>query len=85
MRTTLTLDADLAKRLKDLAHKRGQSFKQTLNEVVRRGLGTHPTRTEPPYTLTPHHGGFRPGVDPGKLNQLVDELDVEHFIAKSSR
>lgn len=85
MRTTLTLDADLAKKLRDLAHRRGQSFKQTLNEVVRRGLAAQPGRSAPPYTVTPHHGGFRPGIDPSKLNQLVDQLDVELFIEKSTR
>lgn len=86
MRTTLTLDPDLAKKLKDLAHRQGQSFKQTLNDVVRRGLAT---RTQGPrrarYTVEPHRGGFRPGIDPGKLNQLVDQLDVEDFIADAGR
>lgn len=85
MRTTLTLEADLAKKLKELAHRRGQSFKQTLNEVVRRGLASKTSRDASPYTVTPHRGGFRPGIDPGKLNQLVDQLDVEQFIAKSTR
>ena len=86
MRTTLTLDADLAKKLKDLAHRRGQSFKQTLNEVVRRGLGASEPRPQAArYVLTPHQGGFRPGIDPGKLNQLVDQLEVEDFVRKSER
>ena len=86
MRTTLTLDPDLAKKLKDLAHRRGQSFKQTLNEVVRRGLaaqGERPKRQR--YTLTPHRGGFRPGIDPAKLNQLLDELEVADFSDEASR
>jgi hypothetical protein len=30
-------------------------------------------------------GGFRPGIDPGKLNQLVDQLEVEDFIAEAQR
>lgn len=86
MRTTLTLDPDLAKKLKDLAHRRGQSFKQTLNDVVRRGLEAQAQR--PPatrYTVEPHHGGFRPGVDPGKLNQLVDQLEIEDFTEEVTR
>ncbi len=86
MRTTLTLDADLAKKLKDLAHQRGTSFKQTVNEVVRRGLTAQVQR--PPgdrYTVEVHRGGFRPGIDPGKLNQLVDQLDVEDFVEETAR
>jgi hypothetical protein len=86
MRTTLTLDPELAKKLKDLAHRRGQSFKQTLNDVVRRGLAAQTAR--PPrerYRVAPHTGGFRPGIDPRKLNQLVDQLEAEDFNAEASR
>jgi len=86
MRTTLTLDPILAKKLKDLAHRRGQSFKQTLNEVVSRGLAAQERRpTGTRYRVEPHHGGFRPGIDRGKLNQLVDQLEVEDFVEKTTR
>jgi hypothetical protein len=86
MRTTLTLDPDLAKKLKDLAHRRGQSFKQTLNEVVRRGLSAPARRPAAErYVVTPHRGGFRPGIDPRKLNQLADQLDVEDFATEARR
>jgi hypothetical protein len=86
MRTTLTLDPDLAKKLKDLAHRRGQSFKQTLNEVVRRGLAARAASEDAgQYRVTPHRGGFRPGIDPGKLNQLVDQLEVEDFVEEARR
>jgi hypothetical protein len=30
-----------------------------------------------------HAGGFRPGIDPGKLNQLVDELEVDDFVGEA--
>jgi hypothetical protein len=86
MRTTLTLEPDLAKKLKDLAHRRGESFKQTLNDVVRRGLAARVQRRPgAPYTVESHYGGFRAGIDPGKLNQLVDQLDAEDFIASAGR
>jgi len=86
VRTTLTLEPDLAKKLKDLAHRKGMSFKQTLNEVVRRGLASQ-AQQQPaePYSVVPHRGGFRPGIDPGKLNQLVDQLETEDFIEEVRR
>lgn len=86
MRTTVTLEADLAKKVKALAHRRGLSFKQALNEVLRRGL-TAPARRDARrrYVVKPHAGGFRPGIDPGKLNQLVDQLEAEDFIAEAQR
>ena len=39
MRTTVTLDSDVAARLKAVARARGISFKQALNSAVRAGLG----------------------------------------------
>lgn len=84
MRTTLTLEADLAKKLRELAHRRGQSFKQTLNEIVRRGLAAQAQRQpQERYQVRPHTGGFRAGIDPGKLNQLVDQLEVEDFVKEA--
>lgn len=38
MRTTVDLDPHLLKRLRDEAYRRGVSFKDLLNGVVRRGL-----------------------------------------------
>ena len=38
MRTTVTLDDDLAVRLERHRNQRGESFKQALNEAVRAGL-----------------------------------------------
>jgi len=38
MRTTVTLDDDLALRLEQLRAESGQSFKEVINEVIRIGL-----------------------------------------------
>lgn len=78
MRTTVTLDDDVAARLKELAHKRRASFKATLNEILRRGLSTQENAgAMPRFVVEPHAGGFRPGVDAGKLNQLLDALEAD--------
>jgi hypothetical protein len=85
MRTTVTLEPDVAAELKELAHRRRASFKETLNDVLRKGLSSHAGTREPPerYVVEPHTGGFRPGIDPGKLNQLVDELEVDDFAGEA--
>ena len=81
MRTTLTLDEDLAKRLKELARQGGRSFKEVTNEVIRRGLSTgdRPREGPAPFRVIPKACGFKPGIDPLKLNQIYDELETERL------
>jgi hypothetical protein len=81
MRTTVTLDPDLAVRLKEYAHRKRTSFKTALNTLLRRGLaGKGPTPgARRRFAVEPHSGRFQPGVDPGRLNQLVDQLEAEDF------
>ncbi len=38
IRTTVTLDEDVYERLKEESRRRGVPFRQTLNEMVRRGF-----------------------------------------------
>lgn len=84
MRTTVTLEADLVAKLKKLAHRRGLSFKATLDEVLRRGLAARERAgAREPFVVEPHSGGFRPGVDPAKLNQLADQLEAEDFVREA--
>jgi hypothetical protein len=81
MRTTLTLDDDLLNRLKELARESGRSFKEVTNEVLRRGLITGDTQDESPepFKVAPKACGFKPGIDPLKLNQLYDDLEIERL------
>jgi len=81
MRTTLTLDDDLATRLKELARESGRSFKEVTNEIVRRGLSTgdKPEERSAPFRVVPKACGFKPGIDPLKLNQTYDELEIERL------
>jgi len=79
MRTTLTLDDDLAAALKEQARRADQPFKQVVNDTLRRGLSPVLAEAEPGYEVRPHHSGFRPGVDPLRLNQLNDSLEAAEF------
>ncbi len=84
MRTTVTLDADVAAKLKKLAHLNRRTFKATLDEVLRRGLAAQErAAAQSPFVVEPHAGGFRPGVDPARLNQLADQLEAEDFVRKA--
>ena len=37
------------------------------------------------FRVVPHSFGFKAGIDVNKLNQLVDELEVQEFVAKQRR
>ncbi len=87
MRTTLTIDDDLARTLQELARHGGKSFKAVVNEVLRRGLttGEKPPARREPFKVASAPRGFVAGIDPLELNQLTDELEVERFLARSHR
>lgn len=80
MRTTLTLEPEIAERLRQEAALGKSSFKRIVNDALARGLGlTPPVAPRPPYRVKPHVSAFLPGIDPGKLNQLADELEAVEF------
>ena len=77
MRTTLTLDPDVAERLASETRRTGKSLKALVNDAIRLGLGlTGRQPKSPRFTVEPHAFGLRPGIDPDRLNQLIDELEV---------
>ncbi len=84
MRTTLTLDDDVAAALKVLVRSSGKTFKAVVNEVIRNGLmtGEKPVPEREPFRVSSAPRGFRPGIDPLKLNQLADELETERFLGR---
>lgn len=82
MRTTLTLDEDVARYLTERTRLTGASFKQVVNDTLRAGLegAEKPAAAPPPFRVTPKAAGFRPGVDVRRLNQLNDELEAERLL-----
>ncbi len=85
VRTTLTLDDDVAEKLRQLAHRRRRPFKEIVNSVLRRGLagGARP-EPAPPVRLRTFKSRFRPGIDPGRLNRLLDELEVRDLSGRET-
>jgi hypothetical protein len=80
MRTTLTLDDDLAGLLKRRARELGIPFREAVNRTIRTGLGeAAAARRHPAPKTAPHSFGFKPGIDLDKLGQLADELEAESF------
>jgi hypothetical protein len=76
MRTTVTLDPDVAAWLQRAARERGVSFKAVLNDAVRRGLGGQPVRRR--YRTPSRDMGLRTGIDIDKaLTMAAADEDAE--------
>jgi hypothetical protein len=86
MRTTVTLDADAERLLRNAMHSRRKSFKQTLNDAIRAGLGaTSKAKHRPSFVVKARPMGLRAGIDPTSMNRLVDELEVDAVLAKGQK
>jgi hypothetical protein len=86
MRTTLTLDPDVAARLQREMRRTGRGLKSVVNDALRQGLGLggRPGRAAR-FVVRPHDFGFKPGVDLDRMNQLVDELEAAESRVKYGR
>lgn len=78
MRTTIAIDDDVFEKLKVMARKQRTSLRQVVVETLRRGLSSQEPRRErrKPFHTKVFRSAFRPGVDPLRLNQLADEIEV---------
>lgn len=83
MRTTLTLDDDVARLLEAAMHRDRRTMKDVVNDTLRRGLGA-PESVEP-YQVQVHRTRLRPGIDPARMNQLADELEDDALITRMSQ
>jgi hypothetical protein len=81
MRTTVTLDQDVAAKLREVARERGLSFKTAINEAIRLGLnGGAPAARR--YRMPTASLGVRPGVDLDKALTLAGELEDAEILRK---
>lgn len=86
MRTTITLEPDVAKLVEDAMHRERRSFKAVLNDALRRGLSAgRPEPAERPFKVVPHRAELLPGWDPAGFNRLADELEDEAIMHKTAR
>lgn len=86
MRTTLTLEETNARRVKEFARRAGIPFKQAVNELIAKGLHSTVAESEVvPFSVRARPMGLRAGIDPLKLNQLADDLEVDSFLENAAR
>ena len=86
MRTTVTLDPETERLLREAMRQRGQSFKEVLNRAVVQGLAD--LRSDPeeaPFVPTTYPMGLQAGYDPAHLGALGDDMEVDAFLDLSRR
>ena len=76
----MTLDEDVAAGLKQIMRERGVTFKQAINDALRRGLGRQPESRR--YEVPVHRLGVRPGIDLDKALALAGSLEDEELARK---
>ena len=80
IRTTVTLDDDVLERVKQQSRSRGQSFRETLNELLRAALttaDTQPRRRH--FRVKPFHSGYVAGLNYDCTEALLEYLEgVDH-------
>jgi hypothetical protein len=85
VRTTLTIEPDVAQRLKARMAEQKLSLKRAVNEALRAGLASPRRQRRVKFSVEPHSCQFKAGIDPDKLNQLADELEAEAALKGLSR
>jgi hypothetical protein len=77
MRTTITLENDVAAKLQSLSRRSGRSFKEVVNETLRRGLATGPSpRQVGPFTVKARDlGARRPGITFDSVADVLEHIE----------
>ena len=84
MRTTSTIDDNIARQLNEIVHRSGKPFKTVGNEALRAGIGKNRiTNVLQPYRLKPVAiGEVSRLYDLDKALQLADHLEDEELACK---
>ena len=86
MRTTVTLDKDVERLLRDAMHRSRSTFKETLNRAIRTGLGSKPSSSPSrPFVIKARPLRLRPAIDLAGFNNLADDLETEAFVERTGR
>ena len=75
IRTTVTLEDDVAELLREESRRRGKPIRAVVNEALRAGLREGPSTARRPYRVKARNMGLRPGIELDDIEGLLDRLD----------
>lgn len=74
-RTTLTLEDDVAARLREASRRTGRPLKLIVNDAIRAGLAAKAAGHRPPFRVEARAMGLRPGIDLDDISGLLERLE----------
>jgi hypothetical protein len=85
MRTTLNIEDDLMREMKQRAHETGSSLKEVVNSALRSGLKAmkRPVKAKP-YQCKTYALGYPPLADLDRALDLAERLESEEIARKLS-
>ena len=77
MRTTITLDDDVARKLRtELRRRRGATFKDVVNDTLRTGLLTRrELEVARPFKVDARRMGVMPGINYDSIAETIDRIE----------
>lgn len=75
MRTTLSLEDDVASLLRQEMRRSGKSLKGAVNHFLRLGLMSTDEGRKKPFLVTPRPLGLPPGLSYDSIADLLEELE----------
>ncbi|HSB18184.1 MAG TPA: hypothetical protein VLE22_27270 [Bryobacteraceae bacterium] len=75
MRTTLTLDDDVANLLNKEIQRSGASFKKAVNHFLRLGLMAPKQQNRKRFVVTPRSLGLPPGMSYDNVEELIEAVE----------
>jgi hypothetical protein len=79
VRTTLSLDDDVASLLQKEMRRSGDSLKGAVNHFLRLGLMAGENLHKKPFTVTPRQLGLPPGHSYDSVSALLDDLEGPNY------
>jgi integrase len=76
VRKTLTIDDDIAVLVEQEQRRTGESFKSTVNGLLRLGImNSRQSAAKKPFEIIPRPMGLPPGLSYDCIPELLDKLD----------
>jgi hypothetical protein len=79
IRTTLTLENDVAERLREESRRTGKTFKDVVNEAIRAGLARRVDKPRERFVVKARPMHAKPGISFDNVWELIERLEGPYY------